>query len=453
MGQVDSASQTITTAASVNAPSRLEQRNERLLLAAGTLDRLGNVMFNPELILAGLVLAVTGSATLAVLVSVIHRFALTIPQMFAGPLTEHRDTRRPAVAQLTAARGVTAVLLLIAIAWLGAEAGPAALVLFFVAYTAMVVASGMKVAVSTDLIGRSVAAGRSGRLFGQRLFLGGIASVIASFLVIQPLLGRLPLPVNYVSVGAIGTVVLVGSGLLMLRCHEFERSRSRQRTGVIESFRRGMRWVRRDRNYKRFVAVRACSRVTFVALALFLPYGQARFQISGAAAIAGMAGVMVGVRQGAELLSSIGWGRLADWLDYRYCMAGSGACFIGGVGLALAAPHLPVGFAIPMGVTETQLTLPLTVFLLALSLLAAGMQANIVSDLNFVMHNAPGRRRGTYFAFVSAATSPLALVPLLAAWLAEYAGYAIPLAIAAAAALGVIACAAGMDAPRHRQAS
>jgi hypothetical protein len=87
--------------------------------------------------------------------------------------------------------------------------------------------------------------------------------------------------------------------------------------------------------------------------------------------------------------------------------------------LALTAPRLPPAYALPMPGTKIALDLPLTVYVLALVALGAGMQASIIGGSRFLIRNAPPHRRISYVGFMNTITSPLALLPLLGAWVAN----------------------------------
>jgi hypothetical protein len=68
------------------------------------------------------------------------------------------------------------------------------------------------------------------------------------------------------------------------------------------------------------------------------------------------------------------------------------------------------------------LTLPLLTWLMSLAAFWTGIRANILGGHRFLVIHAPPGQRAAYVAFNNTITSPLTLLPLAGAWLAETGG-------------------------------
>jgi hypothetical protein len=106
----------------------------------------------------------------------------------------------------------------------------------------------------------------------------------------------------------------------------------------------------------------------------------------------------------------------------KLCLACGGAGFAVASVLALMAPVLPTVYHVAMPMTHLDMTLPLTIYLLALATLGLANESLNIGGDTFVMTSAPGHRRLSYVAFTNTVTSPLTLLPLAAAWVANLLG-------------------------------
>jgi MFS family permease len=110
---------------------------------------------------------------------------------------------------------------------------------------------------------------------------------------------------------------------------------------------------------------------------------------------------------------------VADRRGFRACFLWGGVGFVAAPLLALAAPWCPEAFHLRLPGTEVVLNLPLVVYLLGLAAVSAACQADVVAGQRFLIGSAPPHRRISYQGFVNTLTSPLTLLPLLGAWLAD----------------------------------
>ena len=403
-------------------PPGTARRNYRLGIASGAFGTAGFDCIHPELILVGLILALTRSVTLAALVTVISKAGVLAPQLLVGTRLEHRHWKRPYFVAFSAVRLAALAVMAVTIAMLARGVTPWRLTLFFGAYLVSCLCIGSGHVVYMDIVARMVPTGRVGSFIGMRHFAGGAASAVVGLVVIQPVLGRLPSPTNYFVLACVGVALGAVHTVLFSLCREPVSTPATSSTTLGQSLRRGFGWLRTDRNYRIFLALRVTFRINYLGLAFFIPYGKELVAQRDPAAIAILGGIMVAVHKVCRTFSSLVWGRLADGRGYRACLVAAGVLFIVAPALALLAPQLPGGFAAAIPGTGATLDLPLVTYLLGLGALGAAFQGLIVGGNRFLITNAPPHRRISYIGFLNAVTVPLTLLPLAAAALAEALG-------------------------------
>ncbi|KPJ73180.1 MAG: hypothetical protein AMS14_06675 [Planctomycetes bacterium DG_20] len=171
-------------------------------------------------------------------------------------------------------------------------------------------------------------------------------------------------------------------------------------------------------------------------MTFFIPYGEQTLRSSGdVAGVAVLGGLMVATFKLSRLASSAVWGWMADARGDRAVLIGAGIGFTVAPALALAAPVLPEAFRLPIPMTGRSLDLPLLVYLAALVAIGAAFQASIIGGNRFLVGRAPPRRRLSYVGFLNTVTSPLTLLPLLAAAVAGHFGMTMLFAVIVAAGL------------------
>ena len=403
-------------------PPGTARRNYRLGVASGAFGTAGFDCIHPELILVGLVFALTGSVTLAALVTVISKAGMLAPQLLVGTRLEHRPWKRPYFIGFSVVRLAALAAMIASIPLLGLGVTPWRLTLFFGAYLAYCVCMGSGYVIFMDMAGRMIPTGRVGSFIGMRHFAGGAASAVLGLVVIQPVLSKVPTPTNYFILACLGGALAAVHTVLFGLCREPVSTPAKTSTTLGESLRRGFRWLRTDRNYRIYLALRVTFRVNYLGLAFFIPYGKELVAERDAAGVAILGGIMLAVHKVCRTVSSLVWGRLSDGRGYRTCLVAAGAFFAVAPALALLAPQLPRGFAVAIPGTGAALDLPLVVYLLGLGALGIAFQGGIIGGNRFLITNAPPHRRISYIGFLNMVTVPLTLLPLAAAALAEAIG-------------------------------
>ncbi len=432
------------------------RRNYTLGVLSGAAGTLTFDFLHPELILAGMVYALTESKLLVALVTVVSKAGVLAPQLLVGHRLEHRPLKRPYYLALSGVKIVALAAMIAAMAQLSSERCSLPMLLFFLAYLVACICNGASHVVFMDMAGRMIPSGRVGAYFGTRHLLGGVFSIALGALVIQPVLTHVALPLNYLVLAVIGAGLALLSATLFALCREQAGPTARAPTTLGESLRRGMGWLRSDRDYRSYFWQRIGFRITYLGLAFFIPYGSET--LSGAGSAVGMAalgGIMVATIKLSRTLASALWGRAADRRGYRSCLVGAGVLAVGAPALALAAPCLPRVFAVALPLVRTELDLPLLVYMLALVVMGVSLQGTVIGGARFLVTTAPAHRRISYVGFLNTVTSPLTLLPLAGAWLAEAVGIRALFAIVTVGGLIHLLAAARMSPgpPRRRPAA
>lgn len=392
-------------------------------VAAGVFAETAREFIHPEIILTGLIWALTESPVLTALVPVINKVGVMGPQLLFGARVEHLPRRRPVFVIVTVVRGVAMAGLVGSIGWLtlhGPTAG--ALALFYTMYLGGCVATACGHVVFMDMIGRLIPENRVASFIGLRMVLGGALAMAVAFLVIQPTLTALSTPLNYLLLAAVGAVLVVVDMSIWCTARECPGPAARRRPSLGESLRRGFGWLRDDARYRKFLWTRIGFRVSYLGLAFFIPFGEQELAREGAAGMAMLGGILVGTQRLSSVLASALWGRVADRLGSRFTLICAGALLVIAPLGAIAATVAPGLYDVDLPAVDRGLDLPMTVYLLALVTLTFGIRAQILGGQRLLITNAPPDRRPTYLSFINTLTSPLTLLPLAGAGLARLTG-------------------------------
>ncbi|MBS3733844.1 MAG: MFS transporter [Phycisphaerae bacterium] len=432
-----------------NAP--FARRNHVLGVTAGTVGNVARDFFHPEMILVGMIYALTGSAVYASLVTVIAKAGMLAPQLLAGSLVEHLPRRRPYFIAATAGRGIAFAGLALTIWLLTRGVTALHLGLFYAAFLAVQICTSLGHVVFMDMIGRLIPAHRVGAFIGMRGFLGGALSLVTGILVIQPILQGVSMPMNYLVLVIIGGVLATVDMAIWCQVRERPGARAERRTRLRDAIRRGVHWLRTHRNYRCYAWARVAFRINYLGVAFFIPYGTERLgyeKTTGGLALLG--GVLVAVFKLCSVLGSYLWGRVADRYGSRVTLLRSAQLLLVGVALALLAPAVPQGFSLRVWGLSQAFTLPLTAYLVALGVFGLALRGTMIGGQRFLITSAPPEHRPSYLAFLNTLTSPLTLLPVLAAWIAEAAGMVwVFVFVAAGSILGTVAAARMLpDAPQ-----
>jgi hypothetical protein len=399
------------------------RRNYLLGVLAGMFAGTSRNFINPELILVGLIYTLTRSPLLAGLIPLITKAGALAPQLLISSSIEHSPRRRPYFVLLTVTRSLALVGLVACMWLLTRSTGTWSLIGFYAAYLVVCICNGAGMVIFSDMAGRLIPRTRVGSFLGARTLLGGGLAIVAGVVVIQPILSGVEVPLNYLYLGIIGTVLAVVDMSTWCMCREEPGPSKDDPTTLGRALSLGMHWLRNDHNYRCYFWVRLAFRISYLGLAFFIPYGSEQLSTAArAGGIAMLGGIMVATLKGSMVLGGALWGKVADTHGSRTALAGSAMLLLLAPVLALLAPQLPPAFSVHLTAVRPALDLPMCVYLIALACMGCGLKGNGLAGLRFVITAAPKKDRPSYVAFLNTITSPLTLLPLAGAWIANQAG-------------------------------
>lgn len=407
------------------------RHNHAVGLISGGIAGVAMKFVQPELILAGLMYALTRSALLASLVVVVNKVGAMGPQLLVGSWLEHRDRRRPYFRVLAVLRPAVLGGLVLTMVALAQQTNALTLTLFYAIYLLFCLTSGTGHVIWLDMVGRLIPPDRLGKFMGARSFLGHGLGIVAAALLIQPILDGLPLPWNYVLLVAIGAVLVGVDMHIWGRCREEPGPAAERRVSFRQAMRRGFRWLAEDHNYRCYFLARVSFRLTYLGLALFIPYGQEVLPVrlrpgyaGDVQAVALLGGVLVAVRTASDSSGSLIWSRLVDALGVRFCLTCSGLLIFLAAVLALSAPSVPSVFSLSVPWTPLIIDLPIVLYMASLAALGMALTGTMLGTWKFVLTTSRPEERPAYLAFTNTISTPLTLLPLASAWVASQWGMA-----------------------------
>ena len=158
--------------------------------------------------------------------------------------------------------------------------------------------------------------------------------------------------------------------------------------------------LRRDRNYARFLLIRAIANLGGMASGFFMVYGASRFTIGGRGV-----GTLTAVLVGSQAVMNLLWGVVGDRRGHKAVLCGA-------------------AFAMALAAAVTWMASSRAWLLATFALLGVSTAANSVSGMNIILEFCDPADRPTYIGLTNTLLAPVtALSPLLGGWLATWAGY------------------------------
>lgn len=334
-------------------------------------------------------------------------FGWFLPQFATVPLLSRR-ARSIGLYRLAAVlRGLSFAVLAALIVPLAAH--PAALLAVFLACYGVYSFSGGVAAVPfMEVVGRTVPHGRLGAFWAQRLFWGGITTVLAGLLVRRLLHGGTDAPRFALLFGLAAVLVTAGYGLFSA-VREPELPPTPERAGPLGMLREGARLLAHDAHFRRLLVARGTLSAWFAA-APFITLFAVR-ELGGSARTAG---TFLLVRMAGFVVSNLLWHRVSrrhgDHVLMRIGAAGVAALTLAAAIVALLSPWglgwLAVGPAV--------LALELLFFLGG-----AAQSATVAGYSSLMLLLAPPGRRQAFIGLINTFLGPIMLLPMLGGWLVD----------------------------------
>ncbi|HEC36287.1 MAG TPA: MFS transporter [Anaerolineae bacterium] len=420
----------------VTIPEREARRSFRLNVFNGASFNFAERLIDPPLVLTWFVSQLTDSNLLVGLVAPLGNAGWFLPQIFVSARVQRMERKMPTYVVAAAIR-TTAWILLAAAVWL-IEDPVLLLAGFFLLYATARVSAGLAGLAFFDVTAKTVPAQRRGSLFAWRQFLGGLWGLGAGWIV-KTVLNHLalPFPRGHAFLFVLYCAVMVPALGAFIAIREPPGAAVAKPTTVKEQLRRARQIVRENRVYRRHIAIRLTLALAGIALPFYGIYAK---DVLGAPA--GMVGVYVTTRVGAQLLFNLPWGRLSDQRGNRLAMRLQ--CFGNGLTalLALALVGL-MGLLRPQGAWLPYLALPLFV------LDGATRPAQVLTGSNFLLELVPDAERPLYLGLSNTLMGIVVLISGLGGLLVDLSGFATLFAVALGLCLAGYVLATGLPEPRQ----
>ncbi len=340
----------------MNLPVALPQREIRRSFALGVFNgvafQFAERLIDPPLILTWFVSQLTSSNLLIGLVAPLGHAGWLLPQIFVSTRIQRMPRKMPGYALAASIRALV-WLLLAATVWLVND--PRLLLIgFFVLYTTARFSAGLAGLVFLDVIAKTIPARRRGGFFAWRQLLGGILGLAAAWITTF-ILGHhsLGFPHGHALLITIYCVVTLPAMAAFIMIREPAGLAVQEPVTSGQQLRRAFKLWKINGAFRHYLAVHLTLALASIALPFYVIYAK---NVLGAPA--GMVGVYMAVRVGAQLLFTMPWGRMSDRRGNRLILR-LAILFRGGLLLLALALVSVVGLFQPQGGWLPYLALPL----------------------------------------------------------------------------------------------
>jgi MFS family permease len=321
-----------------------------------------------------------------------------LPPLFMAPLVASLPRRKPFIMLVTIGERVPLLALgIILLLWPGLPA-TTLLLIFFALYAVQTFSGGFVMIAWQDFIARVIPERRWGTCFGLQFGLGGVlgvasAAVAGTVLVTQPF----PQSIGILSLICFGAMVL---SYIFLGATVEPPQAVAPRQPML-AFLSGIGpLLRRDHSFRRYLFCRAAIALGLVGHSFVTAAALERFHLTSADI-----GIFTGVLLGAQALSQLGSGALADRWGHKQVLEMATTLGLLALVLAIVAPS------------------PLWLYPV-FALVGAAQAGYQLSGFTLIFSFSTPAERPTYIGVANTALLPVAaLGPLLAGSLAEATGY------------------------------
>ncbi|MCZ7648988.1 MAG: MFS transporter [Planctomycetota bacterium] len=408
------------------------RRNFTLGVVNGSLIQGAFSCISPEIILAPLILHLSGSMVLAGIVGVLNQAFFMLPQMLVSGYIESLPRKIHVYRVCAVLRGLNWLAMTVAFYFLSGDVGglrgPALawLVIGFQVVQGFLVGASMLA--FQEVVAKTVPAGSRERFFGMRTFLGRLIQIGLTFTWIPFVLERqgAPYPRNHSLLFLTGSVFAVLSMVSFCLVREPEEQAPAPRQSLGGQFRRSLAIWRDDGNFRLLILFRVLGLLSMMALPLLTVFAladpaQGGFGLGGPAhgaepspLTAQAQTVFLVTLAVSEALTAGVWAWIAPRIS-----AGKGLAI--GVGVRLVLTVLLAGAPLVLGLPRDYRL----VVMAALFVLRGAQNVMMMIEMQaLVLELAPDENRPTFIGFLNTLSFPLMLGgPVLGAALAKYAGY------------------------------
>ncbi len=417
-------------------PAHEVKRSFALGVFNGAAFNFAESLISPPLVLTLFVSKLTSSNLLTGLVSPLGDACWFLPQIFVSARIQRMERKMGSYKLAAAIRTVAWIALATAV-WFIRD--PLLLLGgFFVLYTVARLSAGLAGLAFFDVVAKTIPARQRGSFFSWRQLAGGILGLGAGWIVKLVLSNpALPFPHNHAFLFFLYCAAMVPGLAAFIAVREPPGAAVTESVTVREQLRRAGSILRENKVYRRYLSARMSLALAGIALPFYGIYAK---KVLGAPA--GMVGVYVATRIGAQLLSNLLWGRVSDrrgnQLVMRLLNLGTGATVL----LALLLVCM-VALTHPQGTWLPYLVLPL--FFLD----GAVRPGQVLAGSNFLLELVPAAERPLYLGTSNTIMGIVVLVSGLGGLVVDLLGFAGLFAVSLALCVAGYTLASGLPEPRE----
>jgi hypothetical protein len=350
-------------------------------------------------------------------------FGWFLPQFATVPLLSRRSRSIGLYRLAAVLRGLSFALLAALVVPLASH--PAALLAaFLLCYGVYSFSGGLAAVPFMEVVGRTVPPERLGAFWSQRLFWGGLATVLAGLFVRHLLQGGTDAPRFALLFGLATVLVTVGYGLFSA-VREPALPPVPETAGPLGMLREGAHLLGHDAHFRRLLVARGTLSAWF-ASAPFITL----FAVQELGGSARTAGTFLLVRMAGFVVANLLWHRVSrrqgDHVLMRIGAAGCAALTLAAALVALVSPWRLGWLAAGPAVLALEV-----VFFLG----GAAQSATVAGYSSLMLLLAPPGRRQAFIGLINTFLGPLMLLPMLGGALVDWLGAPVLFALCSAAAL------------------
>ncbi len=405
---------------------RIERRNFLLNLLEGALFIAGSSFISSQTVLPALVSRLGGGNIAVGAVGVVVYAGLFLPQLFAARFAQTIPWKKPWAVGFGALQR-TLLLLMGILLLLAPEAAPGSgLVLFFLLFSLLQVATGISTPGWFDLFTKLTPVRKRGRLSGLRTSIGGAGGLFCG-MILTLFLTFFPYPLSYAAAFlAAAALQWLSLGLQLGLVEEQPspvmprltlRSYVRQLAGVLGT----------NREFRVFLAASVFLVVGSLPLGFFTVYALRKFR-APESAVGEFTLLLVAV----QVVSALVNGFVADRYGNKVVVVLAATAMAMASLWAIAAPSL-------------------SSFRLVFVFAGVHLGSDIMARYNMSVEYGPTEQRSTYIGLMNTFLAPVYLLGLAGGWVSDVFGYGTLFTLAIIASVCALALLAfRVRDPRHR---
>lgn len=378
------------------------RRNYLLSVWNGISFNVGETFIDPATVLVLLVSQLTTRSWIVGLAVSLTEIGWYLPQILTIQFLERRSRRLPVYRAMAVVRILGLVAAGTALVVLGDRQPERTLLWFLLSFGVFTFAGGFSAVSFYDVVGRTVPLAWHPRMWAQRLFYGGLLSVLCG-LAVRALLGRADFVERFGSLFALGTVFIALGAILFTLADEPPVQVSRREMHLAAHLRENVSFAWRDRSFRALFGTRVALAGAAVATPFLVLYAVRSLHLP-AAVVGGFLTARIVGYVGANPL----WQRVATRYGSRQLMGLVAVLAMGAPLCALAAPLLPAAGP-ARGITLA----------LAFAFVGATVSGTNIGYQSLLLAIAPAARRPSYVGLMNSFVGPVTALPALGGLLVD----------------------------------